>query len=30
MTKDGKPAGYDAQQAAIISVTKAGKYIIEK
>jgi branched-chain amino acid transport system substrate-binding protein len=30
MTKDGKPAGYDAQQAAIVSVTKGGKYIIEK
>jgi branched-chain amino acid transport system substrate-binding protein len=28
--KDGKPAGYDAQQAAIVSVTKAGKYAIEK
>ena len=28
--KDGKPAGYDAQQAAIVSVTKAGKYLIEK
>jgi branched-chain amino acid transport system substrate-binding protein len=30
LTKDGKPAGYDAQQAAIVSVTKAGKYSIEK
>ena len=30
MTKDGKPAGYDAKQAAIISVTKGGKYLIEK
>ena len=30
MDKDGKPAGYDAQQAAIVSVTKAGKYSIEK
>lgn len=30
MTKDGKPAGYDAQQAAIVSVTSGGKYIIEK
>ena len=30
MSKDGKPAGYDAQQAAIVSVTKAGKYLIEK
>jgi branched-chain amino acid transport system substrate-binding protein len=29
-TKDGKPAGYDAQQAAIVSVTKDGKYLIEK
>ena len=29
-TKDGKPAGYDAEQAAIVSVTKAGKYSIEK
>ena len=28
--KDGKPAGYDAQQAAIVSVTNGGKYIIEK
>ena len=30
MTKDGKPAGFDAQQAAIVSVTKGGKYVIEK
>jgi branched-chain amino acid transport system substrate-binding protein len=30
MTKDGKPAGYDAKQAAIVSVTKGGKYSIEK
>ena len=30
MSKDGKPAGYDAQQAAIVSVTKGGKYSIEK
>ena len=30
MSKDGKPAGYDAQQAAIVSVTKSGKYAIEK
>ncbi|NUZ04988.1 ABC transporter substrate-binding protein [Piscinibacter koreensis] len=30
MGKDGKPAGYDAQQAAIVSVTRAGKYVIEK
>ena len=29
-TKDGKPAGYDAKQAAIVSVTKGGKYLIEK
>ena len=29
-TKDGKPAGYDAKQAAIVSVTKSGKYQIEK
>ena len=29
MGKDGKPAGYDAQQAAIVSVTKGGKYSIE-
>jgi len=28
--KDGKPAGYDAQQAAIVSVTKGGKYSIEQ
>ena len=28
--KDGKPAGYDAKQAAIVSVTKDGKYVIEK
>ncbi len=30
MDKSGKPAGYDAQQAAIVSVTKGGKYLIEK
>jgi branched-chain amino acid transport system substrate-binding protein len=30
MDKAGKPAGHDAQQAAIVSVTKAGKYSIEK
>jgi branched-chain amino acid transport system substrate-binding protein len=30
LTKDGKPAGFDAQQAAIVSVTKGGKYVIEK
>ena len=29
-TKDGKAAGYDARQAAIVSVTKGGKYSIEK
>lgn len=29
-TKDGKPGGYDAKQAAIVSVTKGGKYSIEK
>jgi branched-chain amino acid transport system substrate-binding protein len=28
--RDGKPAGYDAQQAAIIAVTQGGKYSIEK
>ncbi|MEO7009592.1 MAG: ABC transporter substrate-binding protein [Caldimonas sp.] len=28
--KDGKPAGHDAQQAAIVSVTKDGKYVIEQ
>ncbi|HEY4067501.1 MAG TPA: ABC transporter substrate-binding protein, partial [Burkholderiaceae bacterium] len=28
--KDGKPAGYDAKQAAIVAVTKGGKYSIEK
>ncbi|VVD93845.1 ABC transporter substrate-binding protein [Pandoraea anhela] len=28
--KNGKPAGYDAQQAPIVSVTKGGKYVIEK
>jgi len=30
MDKSGKPAGHDAQQAAIVSVTKGGKYSIEK
>lgn len=30
MGKGGKPAGYDAQQAPIVSVTKGGKYVIEK
>jgi branched-chain amino acid transport system substrate-binding protein len=29
-TKDGMPGGYDAKQAAIVSVTKGGKYSIEK
>ncbi len=28
--KAGQPAGYDADQEAIISVTRAGKYVIEK
>ena len=28
--KEGKPAGYDAQQTAIVSVTKDGKFVIEK
>lgn len=28
--KAGKPAGYDAKQTAIVSVTKAGKFAIEK
>ncbi len=28
--KAGKPAGYDAQQTAIVSVTKGGKFSIEK
>ncbi len=28
--KDGKPAGYDAQQVPIVSVTKDGKFVIEK
>lgn len=28
--KEGKPAGYDAQQAAIVSVTAGGKYEIKK
>jgi branched-chain amino acid transport system substrate-binding protein len=28
--KDGKPAGYDAQQLPIVSVTKDGKFVIEK
>ena len=29
-SKDGKPAGFDAKQAAIVSVTRGGKYSIEK
>ena len=28
--KAGKPAGYDAQQTPIVSVTKGGKFVIEK
>jgi len=28
--KSGNPAGYDAQQTAIVSVTKDGKFVIEK
>lgn len=28
--KAGRPAGYDAQQTAIVSVTKGGKFVIEK
>lgn len=28
--KAGKPAGYDAQQAPIVSVTKGGQFVIEK
>lgn len=28
--KEGKPAGYDAHQTAIVSVTKDGKFVIEK
>lgn len=28
--KGGKPAGYDADQAPIVSVTKDGRYVIEK
>jgi branched-chain amino acid transport system substrate-binding protein len=28
--KAGNPAGYDASQTAIVSVTKAGRYAIEK
>ena len=30
MNKAGKPAGYDAQQTAIVSVTKGGQFVIEK
>ena len=30
MGKDSKPAGYDAQQVPIVSVTKDGKFVIEK
>ncbi len=30
MAKDGKPAGYDAQQTPIVSVTKDGKFVIER
>ncbi len=30
MGKNSKPAGYDAQQAPIVSVTKGTKYVIEK
>ena len=28
--KDGKPAGYDAQQEAIVNVAKAGKFVVLK
>ena len=28
--KDGKPAGYDAMQTAIVSVTKGNQYVIQK
>ena len=28
--KAGKPAGYDAQQAAIVSVTQNGRFVIQK
>lgn len=28
--KTGKPAGYDAQQAAIVSVTQGGRFVIQK
>ncbi|MEO8935895.1 MAG: ABC transporter substrate-binding protein, partial [Burkholderiaceae bacterium] len=30
MDKSGKPAGYDAEQVPIVSVTKDGKFSIEK
>jgi len=30
MGRNGKPAGYDAEQAPIVSVTKDGKYVIVK
>ena len=30
MDKAGRPAGYDANQTAIVSVTKGGRYAIEK
>ena len=30
MDKGGKPAGYDARQTAIVSVTRSGKFAIEK
>ena len=30
LKKAGKPAGYDAQQAAIVSVTQAGRFVIQK
>jgi branched-chain amino acid transport system substrate-binding protein len=28
--KDGKPAGYDAVQTAIVMVTKGNQYVIQK
>ena len=28
--RDGKPAGYDAVQTAIVMVTKANQYVIQK
>jgi len=30
MDRNGKPAGYDADQTPIISVTRNGRYVIEK